>query len=92
MPIDLAGKDWLLPAALMLAAGLAAVVWAYHRAPADGRVRGICMGLKILGLILLLLCLLNPMITAERAKPGAHFYDFVFNCSFADLDTDSLFD
>ena len=72
MPIDLAGKDWLLPAALMLAAGLAAVVWAYHRAPADGRVRGICMGLKILGLILLLLCLLNPMITAERAKPGAN--------------------
>ena len=56
----------------MLAAGLAAVVWAYHRAPADGRVRGICMGLKILGLILLLLCLLNPMITAERAKPGAN--------------------
>ena len=30
------------------------------------------MGLKILGLILLLLCLLNPMITAERAKPGAN--------------------
>ena len=29
-------------------------------------------GLKCLGLLLLLLCLLDPMASQERAKPGAN--------------------
>jgi uncharacterized membrane protein len=71
-PVYLAGKEWLLPAVVVLLVGFGLVVWAYHRAPTDGKVRGICIGLKILGLILLLLCLIDPMTSAERAKPGAN--------------------
>ena len=76
-PIYLAGKEWLIPAALVLLVGLATVLWAYHKAPTDGRIRGICIGLKILGLILLLLCLLDPMASSERAKRGANLLALV---------------
>mgnify|MGYP004047882915 CR=1 FL=1 len=69
--VYLAGKAWLLPAALWLAVGLATVWWAYRGASMDRHIRGACMGLKCLGLLLLLLCLLDPMASQERAKPGA---------------------
>ena len=68
----LAGKAWLLPATLWLAMGLATVWWAYRGASMDRHIRGACMGLKCLGLLLLLLCLLDPMASQERAKPGAN--------------------
>ena len=67
-----AGKAWLLPAALWLAAGLATVWWAYRGSPLDRNIHGACIGLKCLGLLLLLLCLLDPMTSQERAKPGAN--------------------
>ena len=76
-PVYLAGKEWLLPAAVVLLVGFGLVVWAYHRAPTESRVRGVCIGLKILGLILLLLCLIDPMTSAERAKPGANLLALV---------------
>ena len=71
-PVYLAGQEWLLPAAIALLVGTALVIWAYYRAPTDGKIRGLCIGLKILGLLLLLLCLIDPMTSAERAKPGAN--------------------
>ena len=70
--VYLAGKAWLLPAALWLAVGMATVWWAYRGASMDRHIRGACMGLKCLGLLLLLLCLLDPMASQERAKPGAN--------------------
>ncbi len=70
--VYLAGKDWLLPALLWLGVGAATVIWAYAQAPVDGHIRKICMGLKCVGLLLLLFCLLDPMATQERAKPGAN--------------------
>ena len=76
-PIYLAGKEWLIPAALVLLVGLAIVLWAYHKAPTDGRIRGICIGLKVLGLTLLLLCLLDPMSSSNRAKRGANLLALV---------------
>ena len=54
--VYLAGKAWLLPATLWLAVGLATVWWAYRGASMDRHIRGACMGLKCLGLLLLLLC------------------------------------
>ena len=49
--VYLAGKAWLLPAALWLAVGLATVWWAYRGASMDRHIRGACMGLKCLGLL-----------------------------------------
>ena len=54
--VYLAGKAWLLPAALWLAVGFATVLWAYGGASMDRHIRGACVGLKCLGLLLLLLC------------------------------------
>ncbi len=70
--VYLSGEEWLRPALMLLALAAMLVLWAYHRAPAEGRIRGACVGLKILGFLLLLLCLIDPMGTAERAKPGAN--------------------
>ena len=38
-PVYLAGKEWLLPAAVVLLVGFGLVLWAYHRAPTDGLSR-----------------------------------------------------
>ena len=75
--IYLSGKEWLIPAALVLLVGLVTVLWAYHKAPTDGKIRGICIGLKVLGLTLLLLCLIDPMASSERAKRGANLLALV---------------
>jgi hypothetical protein len=48
------GRDWLLPAAGCVVAGLLLLLlWAYRRARADGWVRGTCIALKLLGLLAL---------------------------------------
>ena len=70
--VYLAGKVWLIPTLLWLAVGVATVLWAYAQAPIDDKIRKACMGLKCIGLLLLLFCLLDPMATQERAKPGAN--------------------
>ncbi len=65
-------QEWALPLAAILVTSLALVTWAYHKAPVDTKIRRICIGLKVLGIALLLLCLFEPMTTEERAKPGAN--------------------
>ena len=65
----LSGKEWLLPVALALVVAVGFVLWAYHKAPTDRKTRRICIGLKVLGIVLLLLCLVDPMVTEERAQP-----------------------
>ncbi|MDP7011400.1 MAG: glutamine amidotransferase [Verrucomicrobiota bacterium] len=75
--IYLSGEEWLIPAALILLVGLATVLWSYHKAPTDGRIRGACIGLKTLGLMLLLICLVDPMVSSKRAKRGANLLALV---------------
>ena len=68
--LTLASPGWLLPAALILAAAVAALAWGYRRAPA-GRVAA---ALKVTGLGLLALCLVEPALVSQRAKPGANLF------------------
>ena len=75
--IYLSGEEWLIPAALVLLVGLVTVLWSYHKAPTDGRIRGACIGLKTLGLMLLLICLVDPMVSSKRAKRGANLLALV---------------
>jgi hypothetical protein len=64
----------------MLAAGLLVLVLAvlaagsYWRAPAAGRERALGLGLKLLGVLALVLCLLEPVWVGERAKRGANYF------------------
>ena len=70
--VYLAGKSWLIPALLWMGVGAATVLWAYSRAPIESNIRKACIGLKFVGILLLLFCLLDPIATQKRAKPGAN--------------------
>ncbi|KAF0179967.1 MAG: Uncharacterized protein FD161_980 [Limisphaerales bacterium] len=66
------GRDWLVPVLALAGIGLAALVWGYTRAGADKGLRAVCVMLKVLGFAALALCLLEPLWTGQRAKPGAN--------------------
>ncbi|TCO95483.1 putative membrane protein [Chthoniobacter flavus] len=68
----LAGREWLWPAVAVGAVALCCVVWSYLRTPASHLLRIACAALKLVGTAILLVCLLDPMWSSERAKPGAN--------------------
>src|SRR5580765_5755034 len=70
------GRFWLWPAAAVLAAALLFLGWSYRAAP-RGPVRWICLGLKLLGVAALAMCLLEPLWSGQRAKPGANLVAIV---------------
>src|SRR5438445_142466 len=70
----ISGRDWVWPVAGFLLTGIGAVAWAYWRAPADPAVRAGCVCLKLLGVIALLACLLEPLWSGQRARPGANYF------------------
>lgn len=71
--IILSGREWLLPAGGFLGSAILLLVWTYLRAPVDRKLRTACAFLKLLGLAALLVCLLDPLWSSQRAKPGANF-------------------
>lgn len=66
------GRDWLVPVAVLATTGSAALVWGYSRARAERGLSATCALLKVLGFTALALCLLEPLWTGQRAKPGAN--------------------
>src|SRR6266699_519495 len=70
----ISGREWLWPLATFLAVALLALAWAYGRAAAGGAIRGVCIFLKALGLLTLAACLLEPLWSGERARPGANLF------------------
>ena len=48
--------------------------WSYRRAAVRGGVRWLCLGLKLLGLLALAACLLEPLWSRQRARPGANLF------------------
>jgi len=75
--IVLSGREWLLPAGAFLFISILLLVWTYLRAHADKKLRTACAFLKLLGLAALLACLLDPLWSSQRAKPGANFLAIV---------------
>lgn len=74
--LTFSAPHWLWPAAA--AFGLAMVVlWWSYRSGLSGRVRGLCAGLKALGIAALAFCLLEPLWTGQRARPGANLFAVV---------------
>lgn len=70
----ISGLDWLLPAAGFIAVAFFLLLWGYRSVPATGGIRILCAFLKLLGLLALAACLLEPLWTAKRAKPGANYF------------------
>src|SRR5438045_3165568 len=65
---------WLAAGALLLGAMFSA--WSYRAAPA-GAARWLCFTLKTLGLVALAFCLLEPLWSGQRARPGANLFAIV---------------
>ncbi|MGH7199150.1 MAG: glutamine amidotransferase, partial [Planctomycetaceae bacterium] len=65
-------RAWLWPAVVITCAVLAALWWAYRRVGLAARVRTAAMLLKAAGLVLLAACLVDPLWSGTRARPGAN--------------------
>ena len=74
--LTFSGLNWLLPAAIIGVAALLVIAWSYA-AGANGAVRWVCAALKTLGIATLGFCLLEPLWTGQRAKPGANLFAIV---------------
>ena len=67
------GRSWLWFAAGAVALALGLLVWSY-RATNRGGFAGLCLGLKLLGFTALAICLLDPLWSRPRVRPGANLF------------------
>lgn len=72
--IILSGPGWLAPAGLLLLVSGVILFWSYRSSRGAGAWRWVCFGLKLAGLGLLALCLLEPLWSTQRAKLGANLF------------------
>ena len=70
------GWNWLWFAISALGASFLLLIWTYRVAP-PGPVRWVCLGLKLLGLMVLGFCLLEPLKSGQRARPGGNLFAVV---------------
>ena len=74
--LTFSADGWRLPTLIALGLGALAVLWSYRQAAASAR-RWPCAALKLAGLVLLALCVLEPQWTTPRARPGANLFAVV---------------
>jgi uncharacterized membrane protein len=70
----ISGRDWLVPAGGLFVAVLLALLWSYTRNRAGTRISATCFFLKLLGAAALAACLVEPLWTGQRVKPGSNFF------------------
>src|SRR5882724_11259512 len=66
------GWNWFWPALALVAMTLLFLIWSYRGAV--GGVRWIGLVLKILGVGALAFCLLEPLWSGQRARPGSNLF------------------
>ncbi|MBX3438429.1 MAG: hypothetical protein KF861_13135, partial [Planctomycetaceae bacterium] len=67
-------RAWIIPAAVVLGVSVIAVAFAYARTIADVRTRAWAVVPKVIGFALLAACLIDPLWTTVRAKPGENVF------------------
>ena len=77
--MDGARLIWGAPAWAPVAAGAAVVLlallaWGYWRSRSDALVRVVAPALKALAILILALCLIEPLLGGTRARPGANLF------------------
>ncbi len=72
----LGAPHWLGPALGLWGLVAAAALWSYARGPRGGWRAG-CAALKLLGGAALAACLVEPLWTGQRARPGANLFAVV---------------
>ncbi len=70
----ISGHGWWLPAAGFVGIALLLLLWSYRHSPGSPGLRTACFTLKLLGVLALAACLLEPLWSSERARPGANFF------------------
>lgn len=71
------GREWLLPAAAFFVLALLILFWGYRQVSRSGGYRVAAAVFKILGFVALILCLLEPLWSRTRARPGANLFAIV---------------
>jgi uncharacterized membrane protein len=74
--LTFSGRDWLWPAALFVGVVVLVLVWSYRAGP-RGALRWVCAALKLLAIAALAFCLLEPLWTRQRSKPGANLFAII---------------
>lgn len=70
----ISAKNWVIPGAIFCVVVLSLLAWSYRNSPGGGGFRALCLLLKLIGVIALALCLLEPLWSRERARPGANYF------------------
>ncbi len=74
-------SPWVWPAGALLLAVLVLLVWSYGRSSRVGGRSRLAFGLKLLGVLALALCLVEPLWSGRRAKTGANVFAVVVDNS-----------
>ncbi len=77
----ISNRAWILPSVVLVVVLAALAAWNYRRAPVANRLRGLCLGLKLVGILALAACLVEPMWTARRARRGANYFSVLVDNS-----------
>src|SRR5580658_9798046 len=72
--IVLSARTWLIPCLIALAALAVAMIWASRPSTAQRWVTVVCGSLKLAGVAVLAICLLEPLWVSQRARPGANVF------------------
>ena len=67
-------SGWIWAGGALSAAVFLLLVWSYRRAPGIGTAQRIAFCLKLLGVLILVLCLTEPLWSGRRAKAGANLF------------------
>lgn len=72
--VILGSPGWLWPSVAAALAALAVLVWSYLRSPGSPLLRVVAATLKAAGLLLILACLIEPLFSGRRPRPGANLF------------------
>lgn len=72
--VTLGARHWLGGAVLLSAVALAMLVWSYRRAGSVSWVRGLAALLKGIAVVALAVCLVEPLFTGTRPRPGSNLF------------------
>jgi uncharacterized membrane protein len=72
--VVLGARAWLWPAIALATVALLALLIAYVRTSSPGWLRAACVLLKAAAVVLLAICLVEPMFTGTRPRPGDNLF------------------
>ncbi len=72
--IILGARDWLAAAIVLAVAALAMLGWTYVTTASQSWLKIVCFGLKAVAIVLLSICLLEPLYVGTRPRPGSNLF------------------